>query len=256
MGTGMAQNLLRAGHELTVFNRSREKAEPLAAQGARVASSPAEAARNSEAVFSMLPDDQAVEEVTFGDKGILAGLAAGATHVSSSTISVKAAQRFTEEHQKHGRGFVTATVFGRPQAAESKQLLVVAAGDEKILEQLRPLFDAIGRKTFLVGTEAWQANLFKLLGNFMIASVLETFGEAFAAIQKAGFDHHKFLEIMGELFGSPVYKNYGQAIADEQFSPAGFALNDRGRGNSRRRSCTHLPFRMGVPRTSRLSRSP
>ena len=224
MGTGMAQNLLRAGHELTVFNRSRNKAEPLTQQGALLAASPAEAARDSEAVFTMLPDDHALEEITFGDNGILAGLAADATHISSSTISIKTAQRLTEEHQKRGCSFVTATVFGRPQAAESKQLLVMAAGDERKLEQLRPLFDAIGRKTFLLGSEPWQANLFKLFGNFMIATVLETFGEAFAAIQKAGLDQHEFLEIMSELFASPVYKNYGQAIADENFSPAGFAL--------------------------------
>lgn len=224
MGAGMAQNLLRAGHELTVFNRSRDKAEPLAQQGAHVAASPAEAARNAEAVFSMLPDDHALEEVTFGDNGILAGLPEGATHISSSTISINTARRLTEEHQRRGRSFVTATVFGRPQAAESRQLLVLVAGDEKKLEQLSPLFDAIGRKTFVVGSEPLQANLFKLLGNFMLATVLETFGEAFAAVQKAGLDQHKFLEIMGELFGSPVYKNYGQAIADEKFSPAGFAL--------------------------------
>jgi 3-hydroxyisobutyrate dehydrogenase-like beta-hydroxyacid dehydrogenase len=173
----------------------------------------------------MLPDDHAVEEVTFGENGILAGLAEGATHISSSTISIRAARQLTEAHNAHGRNFVSATVFGRPEAAESKQLLVMAAGDNELLEQYRPLFDAIGRRTFLLGREPWQANLFKAFGNFMIATVLETFGEVFAPIQKAGFNQHDFLEVMGELFGSPVYKNYGRAIADSKFSPAGFALN-------------------------------
>lgn len=224
MGWPMAQNLLRAGHELVVYNRSREKAEPLARQGARVGGSPAEIARNSEAVFSMLPDDQAVEGVTLGDEGILAGLAPGATHISSSTISINAARRLAEEHERRGTTFVSATVFGRPEAAEAKQLLVVTAGERKILERCRPLFDAIGRRTFVIGAEPWQANLFKLFGNFMIATVLETFGEAFAAIQKAGADPHDFLAVTTELFGSPVYKNYGNAIADQSFSPAGFAL--------------------------------
>lgn len=224
MGSGMAQNLLRAGHELSAYSRSRDKAESFAKRGARVANSPADAARGSEAVFTMLPDDQAVEEVTFGDDGILAGLAEGSTHISSSTISIKGSRRFTEEHDKRGRRFVSAAVFGRPQVAEAKQLLVVAAGEKQTMERLQPLFDAIGRRTFVVGDEPWQANLFKLLGNFMIATMIETFGEAFAAIRKADANHHEFLEIMGELFGSPVYKNYGKAIADESFTPAGFEL--------------------------------
>jgi 3-hydroxyisobutyrate dehydrogenase-like beta-hydroxyacid dehydrogenase len=224
MGSAMAQNLLRAGHEITVFNRSRDKAEALKQQGARVADSPADAARESEAVFSMLPDDQAVEAVTFGQDGLLNGLAAGATHISSSTISIKAARRFAEEHARRGSVFVSAAVFGRPQAAEAKQLLVITAGDKQVLERYRPLFDAIGRRTFVIGAEPWQANMMKLFGNFMIATVLETFGEAFAPLQKAGVDAHEFLEVMNELFGSPVYKNYGKAIADKTFSPAGFEL--------------------------------
>lgn len=224
MGAAIAQNLLPVCEQLTVFNRSRQRTEPLARKGARVADSPAEAARNADAVFTMLPDDSALEEVTFGDEGILAGLAEGATHISSSTISIKGARRFAEEHERRKRNFVSAPVFGRPEAAEARRLLVVPAGKNHIVEKYRPAFDAIGRRTFVAGDEPWQANLFKVLGNFMIATVLETFGEAFASVRKARLDHHVFLEIMGELFGSPVYKNYGQAIADEKFSPAGFAL--------------------------------
>jgi 3-hydroxyisobutyrate dehydrogenase-like beta-hydroxyacid dehydrogenase len=225
MGAAMAQNLLPACEQLTVFNRSREKGEALARKGARVADSPAEAARNADAVFTMMPDDSAVEQVTFGEAGILAGLGEGATHISSSTISIKAAKRLAEEHERTHRNFLSAAVFGRPQAAEARQLLVIAAGKNQLIEKYRPAFDAIGRRTFVIGPEPWQANLFKLLGNFMIATVLETFGEAFATVRKAGVDHQAFLEVMGELFGSPVYKNYGQAIADQRFTPAGFALN-------------------------------
>ncbi len=224
MGSAMAQNLLRAGHELTVYNRTREKTEPLTQQGARLGESPAETAYGSEAVFTMLSDDHGVEAVTFGEDGILAGLSDRATHISSSTISIKAARHLTEEHQRRGRRFITATVFGRPSAAEAKQLLVVAAGDNEFLERNLPLFEAIGRRTFLIGSEPWQANLLKLLGNFMIATVLETFGEAFAPVRKASVEPDKFLEIMKELFGSPVYKNYGEVIANQKFSPAGFEL--------------------------------
>jgi 3-hydroxyisobutyrate dehydrogenase-like beta-hydroxyacid dehydrogenase len=224
MGSAIAQSLLQAGHELTVYNRSREKTKPLEDAGASVASSPAAAARTAEAVFTMLPDDSAVEEVTLGPEGLLTALAEGAIHISSSTISIRLARDLVGKHEQRGPSFVSAPVFGRPQAAEAKQLLVVAAGPNPAIQKCRSLFDSIGRRTFIISDQPWQANLFKLYGNFMIAAMLETFGEAFAAIRAAGADHHVFLEIMGELFASPVYKNYGRAIADNSSSPAGFEL--------------------------------
>ncbi len=224
MGAGMARNLLRAGHELSVYNRSAKKAEALQREGARVAASPADACRNAEAVITMLADDEAVEEVVFGENGIASGLKPGATHISSSTISVALARRLNEEHAKKGQGYVTAVVFGRPEAAENKQLIVVAAGKSATLNLLQPLFEAVSRRSFVVGEEPWQANTIKLCGNFMIASMLESFGETFAAMRKAGIDPHMFMEVMNELFGSPVYKNYGQIVADQKFEPAGFAL--------------------------------
>jgi 3-hydroxyisobutyrate dehydrogenase-like beta-hydroxyacid dehydrogenase len=224
MGSGMARNLLRAGHEVAAYNRTREKAEALSKDGARVANSPAEAARGSEAVFTMLSDDQAVSEVVFGKDGLASGLENNAAHISSSTISVAMARRLAEEHAKKGQRFLTACVFGRPEAAENKKLIVVAAGRSELLDRYRPLFDAIGRATFAIGPEPWHANAVKLCGNFMIASMVETFSEAFAAMRKAGIDHYLFLEVMNELFQSPVYKNYGATIAAEKFEPAGFTL--------------------------------
>jgi 3-hydroxyisobutyrate dehydrogenase-like beta-hydroxyacid dehydrogenase len=224
MGAGMARNLLRAGHELTVYNRTRDKAEALSKDGARVVDSPGEASRDSEAVFTMLSDDQALAAVVFGDEGIASALKNGAVHISSSTISVALAKRLTEEHGRRGQGYITACVFGRPDAAESKRLIVVGAGDSQTVDRVRPLLHAIGRQTFVVGSEPWQANTAKLCGNFMIASMLESFGEAFAAMRKAGIAPHLFLDIMNELFQSPVYKNYGGFVADQKFEPAGFAL--------------------------------
>ena len=224
MGEGMARNLLRAGHQVSVYNRSRDKAEALANDGARVADSPADASQEAEAVFTMLSDDHAVGEVVFGDQGIAAGLKKGATHISSSTISVAFARRLEEEHKKKDQHYVTAVVFGRPEAAEKKQLIVVAAGQSVAIEPLKPIFEAIGRRSFLAGDEPWQANAIKLCGNFMIASVLESFGEAFATMRKAEIDPHLFLDVMNELFASPVYKNYGQAMADQKYEPAGFEL--------------------------------
>lgn len=224
MGSGMARNLLRAGHELVVYNRSREKAEALVADGARVADTPAAVCSGSEAVMTMLADDHAVEQVVFGEKGFASTLSAGAIHISCSTISVALARRLAAGHGQRGQKYLSAPVFGRPDAAESKKLLVIAAGPAESIERGRPLLDAIGRQTFVVGSDPSQANAVKLCGNFMLAATLEAFGEANATLRKAGVDPHTFLDVMSSLFGSPVYANYGRMIASEKFEPAGFAL--------------------------------
>src|SRR5271157_2760669 len=139
MGSGMARNLLRAGHELTVYNRSREKSEALSGEGARVAASPAEACRNCEAVLTMLSDDRAVEGVVEGPEGIASGLAGG-THISCSTISTAMARRLAAGHSSRGQGFASACVFGRPEAAEAGKLIVMAAGAPALIEHYRPVF--------------------------------------------------------------------------------------------------------------------
>jgi 3-hydroxyisobutyrate dehydrogenase-like beta-hydroxyacid dehydrogenase len=224
MGAGIARNLLRAGHSVAVYNRTPEKAKALTQDGATMAASPAEAARDSDAVMTMLPDDHAVEDVAFGEGGIASAMKPGAVHVSHSTIGVALAKKLSKWHEQRGHGYISAPVFGRPEAAEAKKLVVVAAGPAQLLEKARPLFDAIGRRTFVVGADASEANVVKLCGNFMIASMLEAFSEAFATTAKSGVNRQDFLEIISELFGSPVYGNYGAAIANEKFEPAGFAL--------------------------------
>jgi 3-hydroxyisobutyrate dehydrogenase-like beta-hydroxyacid dehydrogenase len=224
MGAGMARNLLAEGYEVTVYNRSREKAERLATAGAKVAGTPGEAARGAEAVFTMLADDAALEDVVFGRDGLAAGLAKNGLHISSSTISTALARKLAEEHGRRGHVYVGAPVFGRPEAAVGKQLIVILAAAAEAVERVRPLASAIGRQTFVVGAEPWQANAIKICGNFMIASMLESFAEAFAVMRKAGIDEHHFLNAMIELFGSPVYKNYGTLIAERKFGPGGFAL--------------------------------
>jgi 3-hydroxyisobutyrate dehydrogenase-like beta-hydroxyacid dehydrogenase len=224
MGSGMARSLLRAGHEVAVYNRTRAKAEALTSDGARVAQSPADACRDQDAALTMLSDDQAVEHAVFADDGIAAALRHNGVHISHSTISASLARRLTIEHSQRKQNYLSVPVFGRPEAAESKKLLVVAAGAPDLIERYTPVFEAIGRQTFVVGAEPWQANAAKLCGNFMIASMLETFGEAFATLRKAGVAPATFLEIMTALFASPVYTNYGRIIAEEKFEPAGFAL--------------------------------
>jgi 3-hydroxyisobutyrate dehydrogenase-like beta-hydroxyacid dehydrogenase len=223
MGAGMAANLVKAGHHVSVYNRSPQKVEEAARQGAEPARTVA-AACTGDVVFTMLANDDAVADMAFGDDGIIASLRPGATHVSSSTISVDLSERLTGAHIGAGQKFIAAPVFGRPDAAEAGKLFVVAAGDPDPVKAAKPLFDAIGQRTFVVSETPKAANLVKLSGNFLIASAIESLGEAMALVAKGGVDKHQYLDILtSTLFSAPVYKTYGALIADEKFEPAGFA---------------------------------
>jgi 3-hydroxyisobutyrate dehydrogenase-like beta-hydroxyacid dehydrogenase len=223
MGSGMAANLVKAGHQVTAYNRSRDKVDALAERGAQPASTIADAC-SGEVVVSMLANDDAVEAVTFGAGGILASLSAGAVHVSCSTISVALAARLGAAHAEVGQRFVAAPVFGRPEAAEAAKLFVVAAAGADALQTVSPIFEAIGQRTFVVADDPTAASLVKLSGNFLIASVIESLGEAMALVGKAGVDKLQYLDVLtSTLFGSPVYTTYGGLVAREEFEPAGFA---------------------------------
>jgi 3-hydroxyisobutyrate dehydrogenase-like beta-hydroxyacid dehydrogenase len=223
MGSGMAANLIKAGHEVTLYNRSAEKAERLARDGAKVAQTPAEAS-TGEAVVTMLADDAAVCAVAFGPDGIVANLPKGAMHISCSTISVELSERLLAAHEEAGQHYVAAPVFGRPDAAAAAKLFVAAAGPAQALKTAQPVFDAIGQRSFVLSDHAPAANLVKLSGNFLIASVIESLGEAMALVGKGGVEPHAYLELLtSTLFSAPVYKTYGALIADKKFEPAGFA---------------------------------
>ncbi len=225
MGHGMATNLLKAGHQITVYNRSPGKAEALVQQGAIAARNVAEAS-TGEVVFTMLSDDEAVENVTFGENGIVASLAPGATHVSSSTISVALSERLAAAHAEAGQQYAAAPVFGRPEAASAAKLFVIAAGAPQVLEPLVPLFDAIGQRTFVVSDQPHTANLVKLSGNFLLASAIETVSEAVALVGKAGVNRQQYVDILtSTLFAVPAYQIYGGLIARQEFEPAGMAAS-------------------------------
>ena len=222
MGAGMATNLLKAGHDVTVYNRTPRKAETLIGQGAKAAASVAQACQG-DAVITMLANDEAVESVALGDRGMIASLPAGVLHISSSTISVALSEKLAAAHAEARQRFVSAPVFGRPEAAAAGQLFVIAAGEGTAIDAAAPLFEAIGQKTFIVSDTPKAANLFKLSGNFLIAAVVESLGEALALVGKGGIDRHRALEILtSTLFNVPVYKTYGALIADGAFEPAGF----------------------------------
>jgi 3-hydroxyisobutyrate dehydrogenase-like beta-hydroxyacid dehydrogenase len=223
MGRGMARNLIHAGHTVTVWNRTAGRADELQKLGAHVASSPAEAARAG-VVITMLADDAALEATVFSEDGILKALPVGGLHISASTISVALSTRLTAAHAAARQSYVAAPVFGRPEAAAAKKLFVVAAGSGADLARSQPIFDAIGQRTFIAGDEPRAANTIKLLGNFLIATTIESFGEAFALARKSGIAPEKFLEIItGSLFTAPVHQNYGGIIARQAYEPAGFA---------------------------------
>jgi 3-hydroxyisobutyrate dehydrogenase-like beta-hydroxyacid dehydrogenase len=223
MGVGMAVNLLKAGHYLTVYNRTPAKAEALVMKGATAASSIADACRG-DAVITMLANDEAVENIVFGRDGVITNLWSGALHVSSSTISVSLSQRLSEEHAKKGQQFVSAPVFGRPEVAAAGQLFVVAAGAPTAMDVAAPLLDVVGQRTFVVSDTPKAANLVKLSGNFLGAAVIESLGEALTLIAKEGIDERRYLEILtSTLFDAPIYRTYGELIAARRFEPAGFA---------------------------------
>ena len=223
MGSGMAASLLKGGHEVTVHNRTASKAQALVAQGARYAAQVADAC-SGEAVITMLADDIAVESVVFGDSGVIKNLAKGAIHISASTISVALSEKMAAAHAASGQRFVSAPVFGRPEAAAAAKLFIAVAGAPDAVDACMPLFESIGQKTFRFGDHAPDANLIKLSGNFLISSVIEALGEAMALVGKAGLDQHQYVDFLtSTLFNAPVYKTYGGLIADKKFVPAGFA---------------------------------
>lgn len=224
MGSGMAATLLKTGHELTVYNRTPQKAKLLTEKGATVAPTVADAC-NGDVVITMLSDDAALESVVFGGAGIVNNLPKGAMHVSCSTISVSLADKLTAEHAQRGQRFVSAPVFGRPEAAASAKLFIVAAGAMDAVDACAPLLDAMGQRTFRFGEKPSSANLVKISGNFMISSTIEMLSEAMALVSKAGLDQHEYLNFLtSTLFAAPIYKTYGTLIADKKFKPAGFAV--------------------------------
>jgi 3-hydroxyisobutyrate dehydrogenase-like beta-hydroxyacid dehydrogenase len=223
MGRGMAASLLRAGHDVTVHNRTPGKERALVEQGAHAATRVAEACRGV-AVITMLADDAAVEAVVFGEQGLLASLAKGTIHVAMGTIGVALSERLAAAHATVGQGFVAAPVFGRPEAAAAAQLFVVAAGAPDAIDACLPLFEALGQRTFRIGDEPPVANLVKLSGNFLLAAAIEALGEAMALVGKAGVDRRQYVDLLtATLFTGPAYQTYGGLIAEERFEPAGFA---------------------------------
>ena len=229
MGEPMARNLIRAGHRLTVYNRTPQRAQAFGNEGARIANTPADAAADAEVLITMLSDDRAVRSVLLGagpeQTSAIDALAPEAIHMSASTIGIECSKDLEREHRVRSQCYVAAPVIGRAEAARDKALWVIAAGEQGAIDRCRPIMEALSRGITIVGAEPWKANLTKIGVNFMLATVLESFGEAYAMLEKSGLDPHSFLDVVNNgAFRSPVYANYGRMIADRQYEPAGFSL--------------------------------
>ncbi|MFI0929953.1 NAD(P)-dependent oxidoreductase [Streptomyces sp. NPDC021012] len=221
MGRAIARNLVRAGHETVVWNRSAGPAQELAEAGALRVASVAEALQ-CPVVLSVLSDDASVAEV-FLDSGVLGEARHGAVHVNMATVSVELARRAAEEHAAHGIGYVAAPVFGRVNVAEAGALNVLAAGKPELIDRAQPFFDVIGSRTWRLGELPEQANTAKILGNYLIACAIQSLGEAVSVADAAGADPGQFVELLAStLFPGPVYSGYGSMIAQRKYQPAGF----------------------------------
>lgn len=225
MGSPMAANIAKAGFELTVYNRTPEKMQPLLALGARAVNSPRDAARRADVVVTNLMDDASVRAVVSGAEGIIAGLPAGAIHIGTTTNSPALAAELTTLHRGHGSHYVAAPVLGRPDAAAEKRLVGLVAGDHEIVERCRPLLVSFTATLTYLGPEPRVANSAKLALNYFIILLIDLMGEVYAWAEKSGIS----TEVMGGFFraflGHPGLQAYAAKIRARDFADAGFELS-------------------------------
>lgn len=223
MGKGMAANLLKAGHEVRVWNRSQPAVEQLVNQGATAASDPGEAF-DAEVVISMLADDAVTRSVLI-DSGALASSKPGLIHLSMATLSVEFIKELAALHDSVGAQLIAAPVFGRNDLAEAGKLNIAVGGPATALARVQPLLDVMGQKTWPMGEDPVNAAILKIATNMMLISAIEATGEAMALTQSYGVGNSDFVEfITNTLFAAPAYKVYGPKIAARATEGAGFTL--------------------------------
>jgi 3-hydroxyisobutyrate dehydrogenase-like beta-hydroxyacid dehydrogenase len=221
MGSRVAANLVKAGHKVRAWNRSRPAVDALAQLGATPVSTAREAF-SGDAVFSMLADDAAMRAVI---DSLLDEAPQGLVHVSMATISVALARDLARRHAEHGLAYVAAPVFGRPELAAAAKLTIVAAGDPNAIARVQPLLDVIGQRTWPMGIQPERANVVKLAGNFMLGAAVEAMAEASAMASRNGIAPADLLNVLTNgVFTAPSYQMYGAAIARQQYEPPGFKL--------------------------------
>ncbi|MFF7634888.1 NAD(P)-dependent oxidoreductase [Kitasatospora sp. NPDC008050] len=222
MGREMAAQLVKAGHRVRVWNRSPAPVAALVELGAAAAATPAEA-MDAEVVVSMLADDAAVTDLLLDER--LLAAASATVHVNMATVSPELARRAAELHQRHGIGYLAAPVLGRTDVAAAGNLNILAAGESSLIDQVAPLFEAMGRKTYRLGERPELANIAKISANFLLVSAIEALSEATALAEANGLAADQLVELLaGTLFPGPVYAGYGSMIAERRYDPAAFRL--------------------------------
>jgi 3-hydroxyisobutyrate dehydrogenase-like beta-hydroxyacid dehydrogenase len=222
MGQGMAMRLHEAGNELTVYDVFPEQAKGLEEAGAKVAATVAEATQDSEAIITMLPSDTILDGLVHSEGGLIESMSDGMVHVMMGTHGVDVVRRLTVSHTDAGQVFVAAHVLGRPDLAASGQLSIVPAGPAEVLEKLQPLFDVLGKRTFVAGTDPQAATAVKIANNFVLGSAIEVMGEAITLARKLGVEASLMHQVLTEgLFSAPAYEVYGQMIVDQAWDSIG-----------------------------------
>lgn len=219
MGAGMARQLAQKGFDLTVWSRNAAKAAPLAAAGAHVAESAAEAARNADVVFAMVADDQASRSVWFGEQGALAAMRAGAIAVESSTLTVDWVRELAEAAIARGVGFLDAPVTGSKVQAESGTLSFLVGGPAELLERVRPALAAMSGNIAHLGP-AGSGAMMKLINNFLCGVQVASLAEAIAMAERSGLDARQAAAVLGAGSpGSPLVRAIGQRMVDRAYEP-------------------------------------
>lgn len=222
MGNVMVRRLMEAGHELAVYNRTPDKAKPLADAGAKVVASVAEAARFGDAVYTMLSDDAAVEDVATRKGGIIESLQKGGTHICAGTHGVGVVRRLKAAHAAAGQTLIAAPVLGRPEMVTGGQAGIVVGGRADATKRFEPLFAALGARTIPAGADPEAATAIKLASNFVLGCAIEAIGEGMSLVRKYGVVPEVFLDVMiGGLFNCGAYKAYGRIIVDESYDKVG-----------------------------------
>lgn len=225
MGAPMARNLLKSGLAVTVYNRTRTHAEALSLDGAEIAETPAGAIVEGGIAITMLAHDAALEAVTLGPDGILEKLGKGGLHISMSTVSPETSKKLAALHAANGSLFLSAPVFGRPEAAAAKKLWICQSGSGQAKQRAKAILDILGQGIHDFGDDPGAANVVKLSGNFMILAAIESMAEAQALAEKNGIDRAALASFFGQtIFSCPIYQNYGRTLAERAYEPAGFKL--------------------------------
>ena len=221
MGGPMASHLLNGGREMRVWNRSAAAADKLVGLGAVAVATPAEAF-DADVTFTMLADDRALRDILL-DSFLLDRLGPPLIHVNMATVSVALAEELAGRWKVRGVDYVAAPVMGRPDAAATAKLTILAAGPDAAIESVQPLLALMGQKVWRLGEQAQRANVAKLAVNFMLASAVETLGEATVLAGAYGITAQQLIDLIpGSIFPGPVYQGYGALIAQQRYEPAGF----------------------------------